>query len=108
MSNAVITSSQHIASPVLERPPPLREPDWDLLHVSRGSLASATKSQLEARCDKLTNELALSRQHVQVGREYYPIRKCAASRAESLLQEAECCIENQRGKEEDIEEDEDN
>ncbi len=68
VSNAVITSSQHIASPVLERPPPLREPDWDLLHVSRGSLASATKSQLEARCDKLTNELALSRQHVQVGR----------------------------------------
>jgi DDE superfamily endonuclease len=57
-----IVSSQVIAPPVIEHPPPLAEPDWALLSTPADK--GAGHETLESRIGALTTSLKLSRQHI--------------------------------------------
>ncbi|KAJ7220154.1 hypothetical protein GGX14DRAFT_354745 [Mycena pura] len=65
ISKAPVTSCSHIAPPVLEGPPILPMPDWDLLHGSRPEdIKKLSAEALRERVNSLTTSLALSQQHL--------------------------------------------
>ena len=63
VSRSLLNSTHRIAAPVLEGPPSIPNPDWSLLQ-STSTTGYQSKSQLEARIDALTTNLALAQQHI--------------------------------------------
>ncbi|KAJ7874177.1 hypothetical protein B0H14DRAFT_3555565 [Mycena olivaceomarginata] len=64
ISKAPITSRSHIAPPVLEGPPILPIPDWNLLRRSPEDIENLSAQALRERVNALTSSLAISQQHL--------------------------------------------
>jgi hypothetical protein len=64
VSSAPMKSLESIPQPVLEAPPALKEPDWELAEIAHLKSGYVSRNTLEERVEKLTENLKLAHQHI--------------------------------------------